>query len=60
MAVSQSVLVTLSHMLRDHRPDTDLGADYFDHLDRQRIERHYIHRLEQLGYIVTLTPVSAA
>jgi transposase len=60
MAVSHSVLVILYHMLRDHRPYTDLGADYFDHVDRQRIERHHIHRLEQLGYTVTLTPVSAA
>lgn len=60
VAVAHSVLVILYHMLRDHRPYQDLGPDYFDQLDRQRMERHHIHRLEQLGYTVTLTPVPAA
>jgi transposase len=59
-AVAHSVLVILSHMLKDHRPYSDLGADYFDQLDRARIERHQVRRLEQLGYTVTLTPAPAA
>jgi transposase len=54
------VLVILYHLLRDHRPYSDLGADYFDQLDRQRAERHHVRRLQQLGYTVTLTPASAA
>ena len=41
-------------------PYSDLGADYFDQRDRGRIERHHIHRLEQLGYTVTLMPKEAA
>ena len=60
MAVSHRVLVILSHMLRDHKPYTDLGADYFDRLDIQRLQHHHVRRLEQLGYTVTLTPVPAA
>jgi hypothetical protein len=60
VAVSHSVLVILSHMLQDHRPSSDLGADYFDQLDRTRIERHHVRRVEELGYTVTLTPASAA
>ncbi len=60
MAVAHRVLVTLYHMLRDHRPSSDLGADYCDQLDRQRAERHHVRRLQQLGYTVTLTPASAA
>jgi transposase len=59
MALSQSVVVILYQMLRDHRPSTDFGPDSFDQLDRQRSERHHIHRLKQLGYTVTLTTVSA-
>jgi len=43
-------------MLRDKKPYSDLGADYFDKLDTARIERHHVRRLEQLGYTVRLTP----
>ncbi len=60
VALRYSVLVILYHMLRDHRPYHDLGADYFAQLDRQRLERHHVRRLEQLGYTVTLTPAPAA
>jgi len=63
VAVSHSVLVILYHMVREHQPYTDLGADYFDRLDiqrLQRLQRLHVQRLEQLGYTVTLTPTPAA
>ena len=60
MALSHKVLVILYHVLRDKKPYTDLGADYFDKLDTTRIERHHVRRLEQLGYTVTLAPKEAA
>jgi transposase len=60
VAVAHSVLVVIYHMLRDQRPYTDLGADYFDQLDAARLERHHVRRLEQLGYTVTLTPAHVA
>ena len=56
VAVSHSVLVIVYHVLRTKKPYTDLGADYFEKLDTTRIQQHHIHRLEQLGYQVTLTP----
>jgi transposase len=59
VAVAHSVLVILYHLLRDRRPYSDLGADYFDQLDRIRLERRYVHQLERLGYTVTLTPSAA-
>jgi transposase len=59
-AVAHSVLVIVYHILRDKRPYTDLGADYFDRLDQARLERHHINRLKQLGYEVTLTPALVA
>lgn len=58
VAVAHSVLVMIYHLLRDHRPYHDLGADYFDQLDKARVERQHVRRLEQLGYTVTLTPVA--
>ena len=60
VAISHSLLVIIYHILREKKPYTDLGADYFDKLDTARIERHHVRRLEQLGYTVTLTPDHAA
>lgn len=60
VAVAHSVLVSIYYMLRDHQPYHDLSPDYFDRLDTARVQRHYVHRLEQLGYAVTLTPQGAA
>lgn len=48
------------HVLRDKQPYTDLGANYFDKLDIQKVQRHHMRRLEQLDYTVTLTLAEAA
>ena len=58
LAVAHSLLVSIYYMLRDHVPYQDLGPDYFDHLQPQRLERHYVRRLEALGFPVQLTPAS--
>jgi transposase len=60
LAVAHALLVILYHLLREHKPSTDLGADYFDRLDTERLQHRYVQRLEQLGYTVTLTPAPAA
>jgi hypothetical protein len=60
LAVAHVVLVILYHMLRDQKPATDLGANYFDRLDTERLQHRSVQRLEQLGYSVTLTPAPAA
>jgi transposase len=58
LAVAHSLLVSIYHMLRDQVPYQDSGPDYFDHLQAQRLERHYVRRLEDLGFQVLLTPAS--
>jgi transposase len=60
LAVSHSILVIIYHVLRDKKPYTDLGADYFDKLDSARVHHHHVRRLEQLGFEVTLTPKQVA
>jgi transposase len=60
VAVAHSVLLCIYHMLRDHQPYRDLGPDYLDQLNTARLQRHYVRRLEQLGYAVSLTPAPAA
>jgi transposase len=59
-ALAHKVLIIIYHILRTKKPYSDLGADYLDQRDRSRIEGHHIHRLEQLGYTVTLAPKEAA
>jgi transposase len=58
LAVAHSRLVSIYSMLRNQVPYQDLGSDYFDHLQAQRLERHYVHRLEALGFQVQLTSAS--
>jgi transposase len=60
VAVSHSLLVIIYHMLLTKEPYADLGADYLEKLDTARIQQHHIHRLEPLGYTVTLTPKKLA
>ena len=59
MAVSHSVLVVAYHVLKEQQPYQDLGKDYFDKLDATQLQRHHVHRLEALGFEVTLTPKAA-
>lgn len=56
MAVVHSLLVIIYHILRDKQPYHDLGADYFEMLDRTRVVNGAVRRLEVLGYTVSLQP----
>ena len=60
LAVAHSVLVSAYHMLRDGQPYADLGPEHFDQTAADRIQRHHVRRLQQLGYAVTLSPAPAA
>ena len=59
IAVAHRLLTVIYHVLRNGRAYSELGGNYFDQLDATRVERHHVHRLEQLGYTVTLTPIAA-
>ena len=58
MAVAHSLLVSIYYMLRDQVAYQELGPDYFDQVQAQHLERHYVRRLEALGFQVTLRSVS--
>lgn len=60
VAVSHSLLIIIYQMLKNKTSFQDLGADYFDQLDKERLQRQHVRRLEQLGYQVTLTPMEVA
>jgi transposase len=47
------------HMLKHGTAYRELGADYFDRLAPQRLERQAIARLERLGFVVMLQKKTA-
>ena len=59
VAVQHAMLVALWHMLKHRVPHHDLGADYFDRRNTDRLRRHHVRRLEQMGYEVELVTKAA-
>jgi transposase len=60
LAVGHTLLVVIYHVLKHGVDYQDLGSDYFDRLEPERLRRHLVRRLERLGYHVTLQPTGAA
>ena len=58
VAVAHSILVAAYHILKRGTEYQDAGHGYFDQIDRERLTRYHQHRLAQLGFEVTLRPVS--
>ncbi len=54
MAVGHTLLVIVYQVLRRREAYREIGADYYDRLQPERLTRHLVHRLEQLGHKVTL------
>jgi transposase len=59
MAVASSILGAAYHMLRNNIPYQDLGPDYFDRLEHGKLLRRLVHKIEDLGYAVSLTQPAA-
>jgi hypothetical protein len=55
VAVAHSLLVIIYHVLKYNVEYRDLGPDYFDRLEPERLRRYLVKRLESLGYDVTLS-----
>ncbi len=58
IAVGHALLVIIYHMLSEHTSYLDLGSNYFDERDRQSTEKRLVHRLEKLGFQVSLQPAA--
>ncbi|HUY15516.1 MAG TPA: IS110 family transposase [Terriglobia bacterium] len=56
VAVGHSMLVIFYHMFKEGTTYTELGGDFFDRLEPQRLTRYYVKRLERLGHKVMLQP----
>jgi hypothetical protein len=61
VAVAQRLLVVGSALLtREQESSHDLGGQYVDERDRLAVQRRLVHRLEALGYTVSLDPTTPA
>lgn len=54
MAVAHALLQIAYHLIDRGQTYQDLGDDYFDRMDRARVTRRLIQRLEHLGFDVQL------
>ena len=59
MAVAHPLLVSLYHMLKDKQPYHELGADFLDRRNAEKVKRYLVKRLERLGLQVTTVQSSA-
>jgi transposase len=58
MAVAHALLSTGYVLLWTGRKFSDLGEDYFDRLDRERLTKRLVKRLEKLGHQVSIQPAA--
>jgi transposase len=54
VALGHTLLVVIFQLLKKRTTYRDLGADYFDRLNADRLARNLVRRLEKLGHKVTL------
>ena len=60
VALGHTLLVIVYHVLKDQATYQELGADYLDRLEPERLTRQLVRRLEKLGHKVTLGPKDEA
>ena len=54
IAVAHSLLVVTYHLLKGAARYCDLGVDHFERIKPERQARSLVHRLNKLGYRVTI------
>lgn len=59
VAVAHSILITAYHMLKYKRHYKELGADFFDQINRDKVRDRLVKRLSKLGFDVTLKSTAA-
>jgi transposase len=59
VAVGHTLLTVIYHVLKHHKEYHDLGPDYYEQLEPERLRRYLVRRLQGLGFDVTLAPQEA-
>jgi len=60
VALGHTLLVTIYHVVNRGTTYQELGGDYFDRLEPERLARNLVRRLERLGHEVILRPKEPA
>jgi transposase len=60
IAVAHSLLTIIYHMIKKRSNYKELGADFFDSLNPERIVRYHVKRIESFGFTVSLEADSVA
>lgn len=60
LAVAHTILRIAYHLLSRHEDYRDLGAHYYDELNKEALRRRSVKRLNDLGYAVSLEPLPEA
>jgi len=60
VAVSHALLVVCYHLLQHKCHFQDLGVNYFDHPNREKLIRYFVKRLTRLGHKMTIEPCEAS
>jgi transposase len=60
VALAHTMLVIIYHVLKKRIPYRELGADYLDRLQTDKLTRYLVRRLEHMGHHVTLVPQEPA
>ena len=55
VAMAHSILVIIFHIMKDKVVYSELGPDFFDKLNTERLKRYLTKRLESLGYKVEVS-----
>ena len=55
VAVAHSMIIAIYHILKDKSRFMDLGSDYFNVINAERIKNRNINSLENLGFCARLT-----
>ena len=58
--MGHTLLVIIYHVLKRGTTYAELGAEFLERLEPQRLTRQLVKRLEALGHKVTLEPRPAA
>jgi hypothetical protein len=60
VALGHTLLLIIYHMLKRGTTYAELGPDFLDRLEPERLTRQLVKRLQGLGHKVTLEPLTAA
>lgn len=57
VALGHTMLVIIYHMIKNRLPYNELGKEYFNKMDKEKIIKSMVKRIEKIGYKVELSKV---